>query len=305
MLVKYQPMYLSIGVTSLQTINSQFQRQGFKWGAIISQSETQLMEIARKCRVDIVEMVHKAGAGHPGGSLSAIDFIVGLYGTEFRFNVENPDWEDRDRFIMSKGHASPAVYSMLHQLGVISKSDIDSFRTLGSTCQGHVDMKWTDGVDFSAGSLGMGLSFGLGCALAARMDSSERNIWVMIGDGETQEGQIWEAAMAADFHKVGNLNVVIDRNRIQNDDFMEVQMEIGDIGEKFRSFGWKVLEIDGHNMTEIINSINEASNNQSEPYAIVAHTIKGKGVSFMENNPSFHGKAPSDDELIIALEELS
>ena len=305
MLVKYQPMYLSIGVTSLQTINSQFQRQVFKWGAIISQSETQLMEIARKCRVDIVEMVHKAGAGHPGGSLSAIDFIVGLYGTEFRFNVENPDWEDRDRFIMSKGHASPAVYSMLHQLGVISKGDIDSFRTLGSTCQGHVDMKWTDGVDFSAGSLGMGLSFGLGCALAARMDSSERNIWVMIGDGETQEGQIWEAAMAADFHKVGNLNVVIDRNRIQNDDFMEVQMEIGDIGEKFRSFGWKELEIDGHNMTEIINSINEASNNQSEPYAIVAHTIKGKGVSFMENNPSFHGKAPSDDELIIALEELS
>ena len=185
MLVKYQPMYLSIGVTSLQTINSQFQRQVFKWGAIISQSETQLMEIARKCRVDIVEMVHKAGAGHPGGSLSAIDFIVGLYGTEFRFNVENPDWEDRDRFIMSKGHASPAVYSMLHQLGVISKGDIDSFRTLGSTCQGHVDMKWTDGVDFSAGSLGMGLSFGLGCALAARMDSRERNIWVMIGDGET------------------------------------------------------------------------------------------------------------------------
>ena len=166
-------------------------------------------------------------------------------------------------------------------------------------------MKWTDGVDFSAGSLGMGLSFGLGCAIAARMDSSERNIWVMIGDGETQEGQIWEAAMATDFHDIGNLNVVIDRNRIQNDDFMEVQMEIGDIGAKFRSFGWKVIEIDGHNMQEIISAIEQASNDQTEPYAIVAHTIKGKGVSFMENNPSFHGKAPSDEELVIALEELS
>ena len=166
-------------------------------------------------------------------------------------------------------------------------------------------MKWTDGVDFSAGSLGMGLSFGLGCAIAARMDSSERNIWVMIGDGETQEGQIWEAAMATSFHNVGNLNVIIDRNRIQNDDFMEVQMEIGDIGAKFQSFGWKVIEIDGHNMTEIVEAIKQANNDQTQAYAIVAHTIKGKGVSFMENNPAFHGKAPTDEELVLALEELS
>ena len=274
-------------------------------GANISISEVQLMEIARKCRIDIVEMVHKAGAGHPGGSLSAIDLIVGLYETEFRFDPANPNWDDRDRFVMSKGHASPAVYSMLHHLGVITQSDIDSFRTLGSICQGHVDMKWTDGVDFSAGSLGMGLSFGLGCAIAARMDSSERNIWVMIGDGETQEGQIWEAAMATSFHNVGNLNVIIDRNRIQNDDFMEVQMEIGDIGAKFQSFGWKVIEIDGHNMTEIVEAIKQANNDQTQAYAIVEHTIKGKGVSFMENNPAFHGKAPTDEELVLALEELS
>jgi len=274
-------------------------------GANISISEVQLMEIARKCRIDIVEMVHKAGAGHPGGSLSAIDLIVGLYETEFRFDPANPNWDDRDRFVMSKGHASPAVYSMLHHLGVITQSDIDSFRTLGSICQGHVDMKWTDGVDFSAGSLGMGLSFGLGCAIAARMDSSERNIWVMIGDGETQEGQIWEAAMATSFHNIGNLNVIIDRNRIQNDDFMEVQMEIGDIGAKFQSFGWKVIEIDGHNMTEIVEAIKQANNDQTQAYAIVAHTIKGKGVSFMENNPAFHGKAPTDEELVLALEELS
>jgi transketolase len=261
--------------------------------------------MARKCRIDIVEMVHKAGAGHPGGSLSAIDLIVGLYGTGFRFKLDEPNWEDRDRFIMSKGHASPAVYSMLHNLGIISKKDIDGFRTLGSICQGHVDMKWTNGVDFSAGSLGMGLSFGLGCAIAAKMDNSERNIWVMIGDGETQEGQIWEAAMAADFHQTGNLNVIIDRNRIQNDDFMEVQMEIGDIGKKFESFGWKIIEIDGHSMTEIIEAIDLATNENERPCAIVAHTVKGKGVSFMENNPSFHGKAPNDDELLLALEELS
>jgi len=166
-------------------------------------------------------------------------------------------------------------------------------------------MKWTDGVDFSAGSLGMGLSFGLGCAIAAKMDNSDRNIWVMIGDGETQEGQIWEAAMAADFHKTGNLNVIIDRNRIQNDDFMEVQMEIGDIGKKFESFGWKIIKIDGHNMTEVINAIRVATNEKNIPCAIVAHTVKGKGVSFMENNPSFHGKAPNDEELKLALEELS
>ncbi len=250
-------------------------------------------------------MVHKAGAGHPGGSLSAIDLIVGLYGTEFRFRKDDPNWEDRDRFIMSKGHASPAVYSMLHNLGILTKEDIDGFRTLGSTCQGHVDMKWTDGVDFSAGSLGMGLSFGLGCAIAAKMDNSDRNIWVMIGDGETQEGQIWEAAMAADFHQTGNLNVIIDRNRIQNDDFMEVQMEIGDIGAKFESFGWIVKEVDGHDMSELVEVINWTETIDSGPVAIIANTIKGRGVSFMEDNQDFHGKAPNDEELDIALEELA
>ena len=303
MLVKYQPMYLSIGVTSLQTINSQFQRQVFKWGAIISQSETQLMEIARKCRVDIVEMVHKAGAGHPGGSLSAIDFIVGLYGTEFRFNVENPDWEDRDRFIMSKGHASPAVYSMLHQLGVISKGDIDSFRTLGSTCQGHVDMKWTDGVDFSAGSLGMGLSFGLGCALAARMDSSERNIWVMIGDGETQEGQIWEAAMAAPNFNLENLYVIIDKNNFQQTGPNHQIMNVDNLKSKWESFNWHTEEVDGHNIKDLLSTFNKCKEIQ-KPKAIVANTIKGKGFSFSENNNDWHHSILSKSFYEKALKEL-
>ena len=265
----------------------------------------QLEELARQCRRHIVRMIHSAGAGHPGGSLSAIDILVALYANKLRFDVENPDWDDRDRFVMSKGHASPAVYSILHEVGFISEADMMSFRKIGSVCQGHVDMKWTDGVDFSAGSLGMGLSFGLGCALAARMDSSDRDVWVMVGDGETQEGQFWEAAMAADFHSVGRLNLIVDRNRIQNDDFVEVQMEVGDVAKKLSSFGWDVKEIDGHSMEEVVSAIEWSSSNTRSPTAIVAHTTKGKGVSFMENNPSFHGKAPTDEELRMSLEELS
>ena len=265
----------------------------------------QLRELALRCRKHIVKMIHAAGAGHPGGSLSAIDIIAALYGSQLRFDINNPEWEDRDRFIMSKGHASPAIYSILYEMGFINEEDMMSFRKMGSVCQGHVDMKWTDGVDFSAGSLGMGLSFGLGCALAARMDSSDRDVWVMVGDGEIQEGQFWEAAMAADFHSVGRLNLIVDRNRIQNDDFVEVQMEVGDVGAKLSSFGWDVMEIDGHDMEQISQAIRWASETTGHPTAIVAHTTKGKGVSFMEDNPSFHGKAPNDEELGIALGELS
>ena len=265
----------------------------------------ELEEMARRCRIDIVKMTHAAGAGHPGGSLSAIDCMVALYGSILRFDTNNPDWADRDRFVMSKGHASPAMYALLHQLGVLEESDLLSFRTLGSVCQGHVDMNWTRGVDFSAGSLGMGLSFGLGCAISARMDSSERSIWVMLGDGETQEGQIWEAVMAANYHEVNNLRVIVDRNRIQNDDYMSVQMEIGDIGSKFESFGWNVREVDGHDMAQLVESFLWTETADPGPIAIIAHTTKGKGVSFMEDNPDFHGKAPNDEELEIALEELS
>jgi len=165
-------------------------------------------------------------------------------------------------------------------------------------------MNWTEGVDFSAGSLGMGMSFGLGCALSARMDNSERRIWVMVGDGETQEGQVWEAAMAADFHKSTNLRVIVDRNRIQNDDFMNVQMAIGDIGDKFRSFGWQVREVNGHDMESLVDVFNWADSEDTGPIAIIANTTKGRGVSFMEDNPEFHGKAPDDEELERALEEL-
>ena len=264
----------------------------------------ELNESALRCRKRIVEMVYKAQSGHPGGSLSCIDILVGLYGGVMRFDSNNPGWEDRDRFIMSKGHASPAVYSILREIDVLEDSDLDGFRSLGSVCQGHVDSKWTDGVDFSAGSLGMGLSFGLGSALAARLDDSERHTWVLLGDGEIQEGQIWEAAMAASHLEVSNLTAIIDRNRIQNDDFVDSQMRVGDVASKFLSFGWDVINIDGHDMKEIINSLLDARN-RMKPTAIVAATVKGKGVSFMESNPSFHGAAPNEKQYAEAMEELS
>ena len=272
---------------------------------MLNLSKHELEVMAKKCRINIIKMIHKSKSGHPGGSLSAIDLIVGLYGTKLRIDLEKPDWPDRDRFIMSKGHASPAIYSILYELGFIEEKDFMSFRQLGSVCQGHVDMKWTNGVDFSAGSLGMGLSFGLGCSFAAKLDNSDRNVWVMVGDGETQEGQLWEAIMAADFHNIGNIKMIIDRNRIQNDDFVANQMEVGDLSKKLISFGWEVKEIDGHEMGSIVDSIKWAVINNGRPKAILANTVKGKGVSYMENNPSFHGMAPNDEELTIALEELS
>ncbi|MDP6334340.1 MAG: transketolase [Candidatus Poseidoniaceae archaeon] len=263
-----------------------------------------LLETAKNCRRKIVEMTHRASAGHPGGSLSAIDFLVALYKTRLNVNPSHPKDPERDRLIMSKGHASPAIYAILNEMGFISEQDLTTYRELGGVCQGHVDMKWTPGVDFSAGSLGMGLSFGLGVSLAARMDGSDRSAFVILGDGELQEGQIWEAAMAAVHHEVGNLNVIVDRNRIQNDDFMDVQMRLFDVAAKWKGFGWAVKECDGHNMEEIVASIQWLDTVKDRPAVIIAHTVKGKGVSFMEDNPAFHGAAPNDEQLAIALEEL-
>ena len=264
-----------------------------------------LEDVAKRCRRNIVRMVYDVGAGHPGGSLSAIDMLTGLYGHRLRVNENEPKWDDRDRFIMSKGHASPGVYSILHERGFLSDEDLKSFRKLGGVCQGHVDMKWCPGVDFSAGSLGMGLSFGIGCSIAAILDGSTRTSWVMMGDGELQEGQVWEAVMAAVHHELGNLNVIIDRNGIQNDDFCTTQMRMFDISEKFASFGWSVMEIDGHNMNEVVDAIDWADSITDGPACIVMHTVKGKGVSFMENNPKFHGAAPNEEQFNLAMEELS
>ena len=270
----------------------------------MSLSIIELEELARKCRVEIVKMVHRAQAGHPGGSLSEIDLISALYANYMRINPDEPNWDDRDRFILSKGHASPGMYAILAEMGFISKEDLKSYRVLGGVCQGHVDMKWCPGVDFSAGSLGMGLSFGMGCSIAARLEGSERNIFVMLGDGEIQEGSVWEAAMAAKHHELGNLKVILDRNRIQNDDFCESQMRMFDIPAKWRSFGWEVMEIDGHNTEDIVRGLDFLVNTNDKPAILIAHTIKGKGVSYMEDNPAFHGAAPNDEQFKIAMEEL-
>ena len=270
----------------------------------MTMSNEEVEEFARKCRVEIVKMVHRAQAGHPGGSLSEIDLISALYATRLRVRPNEPKWEDRDRFILSKGHASPGMYAVLAEMGFISNDDLKSYRVLGGVCQGHVDMKWCPGVDFSAGSLGMGLSFGMGCAVAAKLENSERRVFVMLGDGEIQEGSVWEAAMAARHHELGNLKVILDRNRIQNDDFCEVQMRMFDIPAKWKSFGWSVKEIDGHNMNEISEGLDFLEQTNDGPAILIAHTIKGAGISYMENNPSFHGAAPNDEQFHQAMVEL-
>ena len=264
----------------------------------------ELNEIARKCRVEIIKMVYRAQAGHPGGSLSEIDLLTALYSTQLRVKPDDPDWVDRDRFILSKGHASPGMYAILAEMGFIKHSDLESYRVLGGICQGHVDMKFTPGVDFSAGSLGMGLSFGIGCAIASKFDKSDRECYVMLGDGEIQEGAVWEAMMAAKHHELDNLNVILDCNRIQNDDFVESQMRMFNIADKWLSFGWNVKEIDGHNMHDIIDGMRWLKSNKDAPSVLIANTVKGKGVSYMENNPKFHGAAPNEEQYELALREL-
>ena len=260
--------------------------------------------MAVRCRAEILRMTHRAGAGHPGGSLSEIDILVALYSTRLRYDPKQPNLADRDRFILSKGHASPGMYAILAEHGFIAREDLESYRVLGGICQGHVDSKWTPGVDFSAGSLGMGFSFGIGCAHATRLDQSKRTIFVMLGDGELQEGSVWEAAMAAVHHELGNLKVFVDRNRIQNDDFVDAQMRMFDVPAKWKAFGWEVKEIDGHDMDEILEGLTWLDSIDEGPAVIIANTVKGKGISYMENNPAFHGAPPSDEQLLIGLREL-
>jgi len=258
---------------------------------------------ARELRREIVQTVYTAGSGHPGGSLSSIDILLALYSTKMRVNPKKPHDPDRDRFILSKGHCSPAMYVILAEKGFFPKKELDGFRKINRLLQGHVDEK-VPGVDFSAGSLAQGLSFGNGIAMAARMDKKDFRIYVMIGDGECQEGQVWEAAMTAAHYSLDNVTVILDKNLIQNDYFVKQTMNIDPIIDKWKAFGWKAFEIDGHNFKEIINALDEAEKVKGNPKIIVAHTIKGKGVSFMENNPEFHGKAPNSEELKKALEEL-
>lgn len=264
----------------------------------------ELAKICRKTRRQIVEMITAAKSGHPGGSLSAVEILVTLYFDVLRHDPKNPAWEDRDRFIMSKGHAAPVLYSILAQSGYTPEDKLDTLRELGSIYQGHPDVRFIPALEASTGSLGQGLSIGLGMALAARMDKRPSRVYVLLGDGEVQEGQIWEAAMFGAYHKVDNIVSIVDYNRIQLDGFVKDIMDLEPLAAKWKSFGWHVLDIDGHSIPALQAAYAEAAATRDKPTCIIANTVKGKGVSFMENNPKFHGVAPSQKELETALQEI-
>jgi transketolase len=279
-----------------------------------SLSLDELKAMAKKLRRHIVRMTGKAGSGHPGGSLSAVEIVTILYFGILRHDPNNPRWEDRDRFILSKGHAAPLLYAVLAECGYIHADELLTLRSIGSCLQGHCDATATTGVEMSAGSLGQGLSFGVGVALAGRLDGRDYRVYVLLGDGECDEGQVWEAAMAAAHfrpdsfkyggYKLDNLVAIVDHNRQQIDGWTYEVMEIEPLTEKWRAFGWHAIEVDGHDFTQLIAAFDKAKQVKGKPTAIIAHTTKGKDVSFMEDNPEFHGKAPTADEVERALEDL-
>ena len=264
-----------------------------------------LETIAQKLRRHVIQMIYTAGSGHPGGSLSAADIVTALYFKVMRHDPHNPQWEDRDRFILSKGHAAPILYAALGECNYFPLEWLTTLRKTGSCLQGHTDSNLTPGVDASAGSLGQGLSIGIGMALAARLDKKNYHTFVLLGDGECDEGQIWEAALTAPNLKVNNLTAIVDYNRIQLDGFTKDIMDLEPFIAKWSAFKWDVIEIDGHNMKEIVSVLTKSKTDQTKPTVIIAHTIKGKGVSFMENNVDFHGKAPTKEEAEQALKELT
>ncbi|MGE3073629.1 MAG: transketolase [Dehalococcoidia bacterium] len=268
-------------------------------------SIAELTEVAKRIRAHIVEMVYQAQSGHPGGSLSSVELGVSLFWNHLRCNPERPDWPGRDRFILSKGHATPLLYSTLAERGYFSTELLSKFRTLGSPLQGHPSMGAAPGVEMSSGSLGQGLSFAIGHALSGRLDNLDFRNWVLMGDGELNEGQVWEAAQAVVHFGLGDrIIAMVDRNGIQNDGFGDKIMKI-DPPAMWKGFGWHVIECDGHDMAAVDQALTEAERPHDRPRVIVAHTVKGRGVSFMENNPGFHGKAPTRDQLDQALAEIA
>jgi transketolase len=270
-----------------------------------AQSLEQLQGICKTIRRHIVEMTGAAKSGHPGGSLSAVEILVSLYfGGHLRHDPSNPQWKDRDRFLLSKGHAAPVLYAVMAEAGYVPASELKTLRQIGSIYQGHPDRRFIPALEGSTGSLGQGLSVVLGMGLAARLDKSPSRSYVVLGDGEIQEGQIWEAAMFGAFHKIDNVCAIVDYNKIQLDGFVKDIMEISPLGDKWRSFGWHVIEVDGHNLNALDAAFAEARKIKGKPTVLIAHTVKGKGVSFMENNPKWHGVAPSQDEVAAALKEL-
>ena len=263
-----------------------------------------LQEKAKEIRRGIIEQVYKAQSGHPGGSLSIADILTVLYFKEMNIDEKNPYWEDRDRLVLSKGHCSPALYSCLANKGYFEKEKLQTFRNIDSNLQGHPDMNKVSGVDMTSGSLGQGLSVANGMAISAKLDNKDYRVYCILGDGEIEEGQIWEAAMASSKYKLDNLCVIIDNNNLQIDGTIEEVMSSYPIDEKFRSFGFQVINIDGHDIDEIIKALDVAKNIKDKPTCIIAKTIKGKGVSFMENQVGWHGKAPNEEQYNKAIEEL-
>jgi len=261
-------------------------------------------ERAKVIRRHVVRMLARAGSGHPGSSLSTVDLLVALFYNKLKHNPQQPAWPDRDRFVLSKGHGCPALYAVLAEKGYFGIDKLDTLRQFGSILQGHPCMKTTPGIEISGGSLGQGLSVGLGIALAAKLDKKDYRTYVMLGDGEIEEGQVWEAAMAASHYKADNLCAIIDQNGLQIDGFIHEIMSSYPIPDKWRGFGWHVIEINGHDYKAISSAYDEAEKIKGRSTVIVAKTIKGKGVSFMENQVDWHGKAPSKEEAERALAEL-
>jgi transketolase len=271
---------------------------------LTEQTVRELEQTARNLRVEILKMLNVARSGHTGGSLSAIDVLTALYFHAMRHDPSNPAWEDRDRFVLSKGHAAPALYACLAEAGYFSRDDLKTLRRFGSHLQGHPDMNKTPGVDVCTGSLGQGLSQAVGLALAARLQGKSSRVFSLLGDGEVQEGQIWEAAMAAAHFRLDNLCVILDHNGLQIDGEVAKVMNVAPLGPKFLAFNWHVLEVDGHDVQAICRALDDAGQCKERPTMIIARTVKGKGVPFFEHKASYHGVPPSDDELVRALEHL-
>jgi transketolase len=270
-----------------------------------TQTVSELELISKRIRRHIIEMITAAKSGHPGGSLSAVETLVTLFWDVMRHDPSNPDWPDRDRFILSKGHAAPVLYAVMAECGYTSVETLNTLRKFGSIYQGHPDKRFIPALEASTGSLGEGLSIAMGMGLAARSDKRPTRIYCVLGDGEIQEGQIWEAAMFGAYHKVDNVVAIVDYNRIQLDGFVKDILEIEPLAAKWQGFGWHTIEVNGHDISALQKAFAEAASVKGKPTALLAHTVKGKGVSFMENNPKYHGVAPTAEEMAIALKELS
>jgi transketolase len=271
----------------------------------IFSSHEDLKAVAKRLRRDIVTMIAKAGSGHPGGSLSAVEIITALYWRILRHKPSDPLWPERDRFILSKGHAAPVLYAVLAECGYLPKSELSTLRQLDSRLQGHADRTATPGVEMSSGSLGQGLSFAVGCALAGRLDARPWHVYALLSDGECDEGQTWEAAMSAAKFKINNLTAIVDNNGIQLSGFNRDIMPLDPLNKKWATFGWQIFNVEGHDFSQLLDAFEKARKVKAKPAVIIAHTIKGKGVSFMENNVDFHGKAPNAEQLEKALKELA